>query len=954
MKQCKRFLPIALALMMVLALLPMPASAARQGELVVPCKYISVGKFYDGFARIDKGGAYGFVDTEGNEFLVGKYDTVRQFTGAGIAPVGIFVRSSGKYTYYNWGLIDTTGQLVVPCENEDTQVSIKIFPSGLVSWKRNGKYGLLGANGQEVTPFIYDHIYEFRVDYAPVEIDNKQGLLDANGREVVPCIYDHVSPLSSYIVDGYAQDGMIRVELNGKQGFVNTDGELVVPCKYDRVSNFSGGYAAVGIAVGEIPQYGAPECKWGIVNTAGQEVVPCQYDSTNFPSVSDGLLVVQKGGKWGFVNTANKLVVPYKYDAANEFSNGYAIVLQNGKCGYIDATGEEIVPCQYEFTQGFHDGLAVLWKNEKRGFVDTTGKIVIPLQYYSASEFSEGFAAVKKAENGKYGYINTAGEAITPFQYDDAWGFKDGVALVERNGKLGYINTSGQEIIPCIYDIMSGGMAPNRYGNLVQLWLKGKYALVSTVTGQAVTDFEYYDMCNAHGDYISVQLLSGWGAVYTGAESAPANPTAPTPPPTTSPPDTPSTQRFSDVTPDAWYYEAVNTLAGAGIVNGVGDGKFEPNRPMTAGELATVLWNMMFGDWCKATELYSLGNNGYFDADYTAPNYPGAKIGSWGTAVIGLNRCYNFVPTTWDGSVALAVYGDSRIDPHNGNSPYKVTGVNNTQLINSSGRLAGKLYNESHWQLPDLHYSRDMSGAAVVAMSKEYVTRGFAISELVNVLRETGNLESIYNASSSQALYPTGASIPDWDDITAVYHDICAASIKGTDMVETLSGLIVYSKHTMYDRFHDYTWAWNYIDDPGNTAISGGYANTWFSADILLAYQAGLVSGIDSTGRCSVGAQMTRAEVCQLLYNAGVGKSSLQPKGWEAGGQSFGFSFIRDSRMYWFNTSRNSVRFVRTYDPRSDQDQSLDPENGTSYYVCYPRDGIDIRQQEWPAHPEFW
>lgn len=523
MKFCKNVLPLSLALVMTLALLSMPAFAARQGELVVPCQYYSVEQFRSGFAKVSKNDEYGFVDTAGNEFLMGKYDSVSGFTDLGIAPVGMRAGSSG----YRWGLIDTTGTLVVPCEYEATHVTR--FDGGLVAWKRNGKYGLIGANGRAVTPFQYDGL-DGRLDYIRVSIGDKYGLLDLSGKEAVPCVYDSVVPAGSYVsTDGYAKEGMAQVMLNGKYGFANTStGELAVPCKYDRVSNFSGGYAAVGIAVGESSQAGIPECKWGIVNTSGQEVVPCQYSSSySLPSVNDGLLVVRQNDKWGFVNTANKLVVPYKYDAAAEFSNGYAMVWQNEKCGYIDVTGKEIVPCQYEFTQGFHDGLAVLWKNGKRGYVDTTGKIVIPLQYYSASEFSEGFAAVKKTENGKYGYINTAGKAITPFQYDDAWAFKDGAALVERNGKLGYINTSGQEIIPCIYDIMSGGFAPNRYGNLVQLWLKGKYALVSTVTGQAVTDFEYYDMCNAHGDYISVQLLSGWGAVYTGAESTPANPTVP-------------------------------------------------------------------------------------------------------------------------------------------------------------------------------------------------------------------------------------------------------------------------------------------------------------------------------------------------------------------------------------------------------------------------------------------
>lgn len=53
--------------------------------------------------------------------------------------------------------------------------------------------------------------------------------------------------------------------------------------------------------------------------------------------------------------------------------------------------------------------------------------------------------------------------------------------------------------------------------------------------------------------------------------------------------DAAGSRRFTDVTPDKWYYEAVNALAGAGILNGYEDGTFKPDNLMTAGELSSVL-----------------------------------------------------------------------------------------------------------------------------------------------------------------------------------------------------------------------------------------------------------------------------------------------------------------------------------------------------------------------------
>ncbi|MBD5118899.1 MAG: S-layer homology domain-containing protein [Clostridiales bacterium] len=413
-------------------------------------------------------------------------------------------------------------------------------------------------------------------------------------------------------------------------------------------------------------------------------------------------------------------------------------------------------------------------------------------------------------------------------------------------------------------------------------------------------------------------------------------------------------QRFTDVSPDAWYYEAVTAMADAGIVNGVGNGKFEPTRPMTAGELATVLWNMMYGDWCKATELYQTFTNGYAfgNNNYLTSSYVGPKYGNWGVpAANNDTTAFTLRPTTWDGPVSLMIYGDSRIDPTEGygNAPYKPVGIGDTINHNSYGRLAGKLYGTDANNIPanDKYYSRDMSGLAVVAMSKENVTRGFAISELVNVLRQTGNLQSVYNASDKKNVYATGASIPDWADITNVYHDVCSASVKS-------SGDSLYNTKHNY-LFHDYSWAWNYIDEPGKTTISGGYANTWFSADVLLAYQAGIVSGKDASGRCDVGASMTRAEVCQMLYNAGV--TSLKPKSQANGGISLDVRFIRDNKVYACRPVGTPIvgpypviHYCGAYNP------SL-AAYGDSIYDVYNAklsEYVDIRQQEWPTHPEFW
>lgn len=71
--------------------------------------------------------------------------------------------------------------------------------------------------------------------------------------------------------------------------------------------------------------------------------------------------------------------------------------------------------------------------------------------------------------------------------------------------------------------------------------------------------------------------------------------------------DVTQTVTFSDVPADAWYADAVNTLASIGILEGVGGGRFEPTRVITRAEFTAI--GMRFGD------LSTEGENIFSDVD---------------------------------------------------------------------------------------------------------------------------------------------------------------------------------------------------------------------------------------------------------------------------------------------------------------------------------------------------
>lgn len=82
------------------------------------------------------------------------------------------------------------------------------------------------------------------------------------------------------------------------------------------------------------------------------------------------------------------------------------------------------------------------------------------------------------------------------------------------------------------------------------------------------------------------------------------------------------TVNFADVSSNAWYAKAVNTLGSLGIVSGVGDNCFNPNRTITRAEFTAIA-----ARFAKANETGSVRfsdvpvNAWYYNAVLTAVNY---------------------------------------------------------------------------------------------------------------------------------------------------------------------------------------------------------------------------------------------------------------------------------------------------------------------------------------------
>ena len=208
-------------------------------------EYDSVNNFYEGLAAVWKyaeksewglsGGKWGFIDTTGTVAIPIEYDTVNSFSD-GLA----FAVQDDKQ-----GFIDKTGEFVIQLEN----ISRRYIYYGITGYFENGlaviqenekKYNYIDKTGAVILSVEYELAYNFYEGLAGVltdRRDEKWGFIDITGKEVIPCIYDDAMPWFS--------DGVANVSKDGKWGYIDTSGNTVVPFIYDYSQSFSEGLACV-------------------------------------------------------------------------------------------------------------------------------------------------------------------------------------------------------------------------------------------------------------------------------------------------------------------------------------------------------------------------------------------------------------------------------------------------------------------------------------------------------------------------------------------------------------------------------------------------------------------------------------------------------------------------------------------------------------------------------------
>lgn len=572
-----------------------------QGNKLTEALYDWVSIQDTGWVKIQNEGKCGVMTLEGQVVIPPTYDQILEGGASRLDLVPVC--RDGK-----WGLASIeTWEEVLPCAFENFDKANVALALGVTAQEEISpacakRCEELGLSVRWLEPGVVV-MRRYGTDRMLLAKGGMAALYGLDGKQYTDYIFD--------VVGEFNAQGHAVAMKNGKWGQIGLDGNTVVDFVYDLEEEAKDdvGVKFVSRKPGEPPYALA---KLDGTRLTGYDFWACRPFVNGFAMVTDG------GEGWGFIDTTGKAITEQKYSGlslndmkmgGSEFGeDGYAIVYGlRGGYNLIDATGRELLSensSRKPWRAGH--GLFGVELSAGVGFVDGTGKVVIEPQYDYCTNpkgfmvgnvFDEnGLAGVRK--NGVWITIDTQGNQVTePSENPREKGnYREGLATATwygfgegwSGGPWGFRNEAGEWTVPQLFETV--GHFDHGYASVTSNGIYGllKNPLTADEEANKVSDWAAAEVSAAtEAGYVTprcgtyrthpitrlqfAELAVNYLEKKTGEPIVPA------------PADT-----FTDAAD-----EAVMKAYASGIVQGVGEGRFDPEGLLTREQLAAMLWRAM-------------------------------------------------------------------------------------------------------------------------------------------------------------------------------------------------------------------------------------------------------------------------------------------------------------------------------------------------------------------------
>ena len=343
--------------------------------------------------------------------------------------------------------------LVAACASVPSGTKTESPKARFVFLHKNGLYGLLDENGNELVPAESLHIDKVRDGMIPAYTKEKVFVfLDESGKKIKDVSFYDINPL-------YTQDllGVADVKTR-KWGFVDKNLNYVIEPQFDAISNFEDGITIA--KQGEL---------WGIINKSGKYILEPQFKDDELESYNQGTFIVSKGGKIRLIDTKKAKILDAEYDEFYGMTGGKAVVRKDSSIYLNSWENKEVFLMKkpsrilYDMYRGNVLGKTRFYLNYREDgekdehfavFDSSTGEKICDKIMNHSDEMDENCnvkekpyydeKAVEENEQKKYGKYEEVRHSV----YDISTSFK-------QNGKWGFLDDDGNVVIPAEYDSVS-------------------------------------------------------------------------------------------------------------------------------------------------------------------------------------------------------------------------------------------------------------------------------------------------------------------------------------------------------------------------------------------------------------------------------------------------------------------------------------------------------------------
>lgn len=379
------------------------------------------------YFTLEQNQKYGVIDRNGNIVIEAEYEAVQipNPSKAIFVCVKEYNESTKEYetvVYNEKKEVLLSNYKNVQAISIYTNVNSTPYEKSVLTYKENGKYGLINLEGKQITKPVYDEIssINYKEGTFLVKQNELEGIINMKGKVIIKCEYESITSDNYYSENGNnKQAGFIvskKTEDGYRYGYANYRGTIILNPIYtqlERVTEIANEKGVYFIAF--------KNGQAGLLKN-NKEILNYEYEDIQY-NVLGSIFVTKRNGKYGAVNQEGTTILYPEYDnvytggmylnalkdkdififdlngnkiETNEVSkiktenaNYYITIDKNNKYKVVDSKDNIIIDKDYTYIEYLPGDYFIVERDSKSGIIDSNGKSVIELKYDSISRINE-------------------------------------------------------------------------------------------------------------------------------------------------------------------------------------------------------------------------------------------------------------------------------------------------------------------------------------------------------------------------------------------------------------------------------------------------------------------------------------------------------------------------------------------------------------------------------------